>query len=732
MLKRMITTLMATGSILLSATQVRAQADWPEFFDGINNMGPYAWLSPADAQSNALTTSDAVVGGQAGGQSLALCRSTFPDGVHPGKLYLGNCHIGYGGQEVVKTSGFEVLYQTQPALAKYLSLEWVPMGGANRVMTFKGGKVGTTAMDVARVNYEGGVHPGKEWGGKCYIGYGGQEKALDAPYEVLILKFDKTAWQVAQVAGPAPTVTPITAAGPASSSDPNTWPTTFDGINSLGPYAWVDGPTALQGDPQLANAVYGGQVGNTRQAVCRAQFQDGIHPGKFFSGNCSVAWGGREVVLTRDYQVLVNTQPDKAQYLPQRWLNTGEGFAASSLGGMPLRVCRTLYSDGMHLGKLWQGNCYFGWGGAEKTDASYAMLFLDFDKTAWQAATQNPLINATTITLAPTTTQDVQVTLQTGPIVTTPLDPSILQQLQQPSTTPVVVSINWAPGSLGTGFDYIATYLPNLTYKMIDHYNATCTDPTLRRDRAEMYQAFKWGEVNTQAAMVLVMSEFAIKILSQDPNSLTAEERSYIKFLLALATDQRQRAGQEAMKNFQEWELQETQKRTSLGLSALIDPLVSPPPEILALAKAGYAVTPQTAENYMRVWAACSVPIAAGIGAGTVATLAATVGTATIAGALGPSVKIALNIGASVARGIPMMTGLAGGIAVATLMIQAAIMKGIDVVKYEEYKAALNQTVNDSQIPMTQEMLWKLLGTEEGLKSLASWLTAQAATGTTY
>jgi hypothetical protein len=731
MAKRIATTALLAAGILLSATQAQAQENWPDFFDGVNNMGPYAWLSPADAQSRGLSSSNAVIGGQAEGQSLALCRSPFPDGVHTGKLFGSNCHVGYGGQEVIKSSDFEVLYLSQPSMARFLSPQWVDVSSPQATAAFRGGQVGATPMRVARANYEGGAHPGKEWGGKCYIGYGGQEKALDPPYELLLLGFDRSAWQASQSAQTAGAF-----ADPPTSPDPNTWPASFDGRSSLGPYAWVDGPTALQSDPQLANAVYGGQVGNTRQAVCRAQLQDGVHPGKYFNGQCNIGWGGREVALTTGYQVLVNTQPQQARYLTQRWNAGGEGFVGGEAGGAPLRVCQTWAADGTHLGKVWQGRCYYGWGGEERSDAYYGMLFLEFDKAAWQAANQvisNSYLTQPTVTLS-TPPENVQVTVTTTNLNLPTFDPSVLENINldyEPAF--VVLRVDWAPGSMGKGFENVATYLPNLTYRMIDHYNATCTDPSLRRDRQEMYQAFKRGEVNTQAAMVLVMAEFAKNILNKSPDSLSVEEKSYARFLEALATDQRLRAGQEAMKLFQEWERQELEKRTNEGVYAMIDPLTNPPPEILAMAKSGYAVSPQAAENYMNVMAACSAPIAAGVGAGTVGVIAAIPGgVATVAGAIAPSVKIAISIGGSVARAIPLMSGLAGGIAVATLMIQAAIMKGIDVVKYEEYKVALNQAVADSQVPMTVDGLRPLLGTEEGLKTLASWLTAQAATGTTY
>lgn len=242
--------------------------------------------------------------------------------------------------------------------------------------------------------------------------------------------------------------------------------------------------------------------------------------------------------------------------------------------------------------------------------------------------------------------------------------------------------------------------------------------------------------------MVLVMVEFAKNILNKNAATLTSEEKSFVQFLLALSNHQRMAAADTAQANFKKWELKEIEKRTSEGLAALIDPLVEPPPEILAMAKAGYVVTGETVDNYMNVLAACSVPIAAGIGAGAAGVIVAGGGAATVAGAINPTIGAAIGIiqraggekviASILSRALPTISGLGAGIAVASLMIQAAIMKGIDVVKYEEYKAALNQAIADSRVPLTQEQLRALLDTWEGMQALALRLTAQSATGTTY
>ena len=53
---------------------------------------------------------NAVIGGKAHGRDLLICRGTLQDGVHPGKVWEGKCHIAWGGKEV-PLNVFEVLVQ---------------------------------------------------------------------------------------------------------------------------------------------------------------------------------------------------------------------------------------------------------------------------------------------------------------------------------------------------------------------------------------------------------------------------------------------------------------------------------------------------------------------------------------------------------------------------------------------------------------------------------------------
>jgi hypothetical protein len=220
-------------------------------------------------------------------------------------------------------------------------------------------------------------------------------------------------------------------------ADPNTWPAAFS--SAQGPWAWVDGPSYLQKDPQLANGVYGGIAGGNGELklyVCRAAQQDGVHPGKYFNGQCNVGWGGQEIVLTQGYELLVNTRPDVAPYLTQRWVDQGvsEGtFYGGSVGTTWLRVCRLWWgrADYTHPGKEWSGRCLIGYGGKEEAGVPYQVLSLGFDKAAWLA---RPVAPSPTVNLAPLTLNTQSpVTLQDGGTINTG-SPDPTQGLQVSST----------------------------------------------------------------------------------------------------------------------------------------------------------------------------------------------------------------------------------------------------------------------------------------------------------
>src|SRR5262245_10298463 len=92
---------------------VSAPAQAQTFFDGVANMGPFSWQNGAQALQQNPRLAGAVVGGQAGGQPLVICRARHGNGTHPGKLWAGRCNIGYGGGEVA-AADFDILFRSVP------------------------------------------------------------------------------------------------------------------------------------------------------------------------------------------------------------------------------------------------------------------------------------------------------------------------------------------------------------------------------------------------------------------------------------------------------------------------------------------------------------------------------------------------------------------------------------------------------------------------------------------
>jgi hypothetical protein len=162
------------------------------------------------------------------------------------------------------------------------------------------------------------------------------------------------------------------------------WPASFDGLSfvGMGPYEWVNGPTIAS----LTDAVQGATGGGVTQYVCRAWYNDGFHPGKYFNGRCNFGWGGKEVSVTTNYSILVNRQPFLGQFMKVSWEAKSPlpGFASAGANSPTMRICRAMMNDGgHHLGKEWSNNCNVGFGGVEVTMPSYQVLNLTWDKAAF-------------------------------------------------------------------------------------------------------------------------------------------------------------------------------------------------------------------------------------------------------------------------------------------------------------------------------------------------------------
>ena len=157
----------------------------------------------------------------------------------------------------------------------------------------------------------------------------------------------------------------------------------FDGITGS-VYKEAPGPPAdwvpSSGGQIPPGAVKGGKEpppGEEDLYVCRAQFKNGIHPGKvrLAFGGCNISWGGKEYTI-HDYQVLTGSF---------RWLSAKGGeIPAGALkagkedppGREDLYVCRARFKNGVHPGKVRRefGGCNIGWGGTEQVISDYEVL----------------------------------------------------------------------------------------------------------------------------------------------------------------------------------------------------------------------------------------------------------------------------------------------------------------------------------------------------------------------
>jgi len=141
----------------------------------------YEWVSA----HNGHVPMGSLKGGYEYGMTLYVCRASYHDSVHPGKLRsdFGGCLIPFGGHEILMTS-YEMLVVNDMHVLDWASprFEAVPK---NAVV---GGKESNSAtLYVCRAFYNDGLHPGKiraEFGG-CNIGWGGDEITI-RHYEVLI------------------------------------------------------------------------------------------------------------------------------------------------------------------------------------------------------------------------------------------------------------------------------------------------------------------------------------------------------------------------------------------------------------------------------------------------------------------------------------------------------------------------------------------------------------------
>lgn len=108
--------------------------------------------------------------------------------------------------------------------------------------------------------------------------------------------------------------------------------------------------------------------------ICRAPFDDGVHPGKMHLGKCYVSWGGDEHTFDNGFEVLL-THSNAYKWMRNDLLSQKDVFDKGISGGNvyneTLYICRVIYDGqdghGVHAGKYLPstGICYIPYGGEE-------------------------------------------------------------------------------------------------------------------------------------------------------------------------------------------------------------------------------------------------------------------------------------------------------------------------------------------------------------------------------
>lgn len=141
--------------------------------------------------------------------------------------------------------------------------------------------------------------------------------------------------------------------------------------------AWATGNWSATSNMVAAGAFTTGDA-TLYLPVCRASYDNGLHPGKFWENQCLFEWGWQKHAAS-NFQTLVNPGSYRwyhitsqvcgangciPQVLPIPQNAIDGGPAGTQGGNVTLGVCKVLKGGEYHPGKFYANKCNIEWGGS--------------------------------------------------------------------------------------------------------------------------------------------------------------------------------------------------------------------------------------------------------------------------------------------------------------------------------------------------------------------------------
>lgn len=214
-------------------------------------------------------------------------------------------------------------------------ITWKAGGPSSADWVVYGGFAEKRSLPICRGSYQDSVHLGMVVNGNCSIGWGGGQILLP----------------------------------------------TFETMNnSAKQLGWIYGPTIPKA------AVISGQTAGVPLFVCHAGYEGNVLPGQVVNGNCSIGWGGKELVLP-NFKVLTigRTSPMwiPAPAPPVGTVMAGDEAAPEGQPNSKQEICRAPHEGGVIPGRVVNGRCSIGWGGKEIALTPYETFWHDGAVLLW-------------------------------------------------------------------------------------------------------------------------------------------------------------------------------------------------------------------------------------------------------------------------------------------------------------------------------------------------------------